>query len=229
MKKHHLLLLTLVTLFGFNSYGQIKIKKKAEKKANDVIDNLLFGKKKKAASSTSTPNSSTSDPSSPNGTSEKMDSYTPQPVDWEGIDVGSTIHFSTLIDMLPESTQGFSRTEKPEGAMYSTAGFKYSTGIKEYENGDRRLNISLSDYLGAEYLVTAQAQQYEYESTDGFVKSIEVDGMRGWITMQYDDSEGSLVLTKAGRILLSITTANTSESELKSILNDIDLTKLPIE
>lgn len=227
MKKHHLLLITAFMLIGYTSTAQIKLKKKAEKKANDVIDNLLFGKKKKKASQTSSPNSSSTSTSGAAG--GKIDSYTPKEVDWEGIDVGSTIHFSTLIDMLPESTQGFSRSEKPEGAMYSTAGFKYSTAIKQYNKDGQSLTISLSDYLGAEYLVATQTQKYEYESTDGFVKSIEEDGMSGWISVQYEDNQGSLVLTKAGRILLSISTTNTTESELKSILNDIDLSKLPIQ
>ncbi len=231
MKSCHLLLVIALAIVSTTSYGQINLKKKAERKADQTIDNLLFGKKKKKAAESSTPSNPPvpSQPSSTSTSSSDDDNYTPQPVDWGSINYGETVHFSTLIDMLPETIYGFERSEKPEGAMYSTQGLTYSTGVKTYRKDGRELMISLSDYLNAEYLVGTQTQQYEYESTDGFMKSFEDGGMTGWISMEYDDQEGTLVATKANRFLVSINVQGTNESELRAIFGELDLSNLPAE
>lgn len=227
MKKHHILYLVLA-LGSTASFGQVQVKKKAEKKANQVLDNLLFGKKKKKSSEgTTTPTNPGSTTS--NGSDNELDNYKPSPVDWGTLDMGKVIHFNSLINMLPEQTQGFVRSEKPEGAMYSTQGFTYSTGIKTYQKDGRELTITLSDYLGAEYLVGAQTQGYAYESTDGFMKSLEEGAFRGWVSMNYDGNEGTLMMTKGQRILVTVSTTGTSEGELKSIFRDLDLSQLPSE
>lgn len=232
MKYLQLLVMGCCLLISESTVAQLNLKRKAEKKADQVLDNLLFGKKKKKGTDT---NEGTQTPSSsyPSGSSESNgdsdDDYIPKSVNWDGIDAGQTIHFTTLIDLLPEATQGFKRGEKPEGAMYSTQGFKYSTGMKEYRMNDRELTITLSDYLGSEGLINAQTQQYEYESTDGFMKSIESDGMAGWLAMEYKSAEGTIILTKGNRFLLSINTGGTNEEELRAILSDVDLSSLPLE
>ena len=231
MKSYHLFICIVLMLSAITSHSQINFKKKAEKKADQVIDDFLFGKKKKQAaepSAPSTPLPPSSPESEPSGTEPATD-YTPQPVDWANVDFGETTHFRILIDMLPESIYGFNRSEKPEGAMYSNQGLTYSTGMKTYRKDGRELLISLSDYLNAEYLVGAQSQQYAYESTDGFVKSFEAQEMTGWITMEYEDQEGSVVAIKAGRFLVSINVNGTNESELRAIFNELDFSNLPVE
>lgn len=225
MKKFTLLLFAL-TMIVFTSEGQIKLKNKAEKKANQVIDDLLFGKKKKNQESSSEDTGSRTVSESPTS-SEKTDSYTPQDVDFATLEMGKSIHFNTLINILPEMTQGFLRNGKPNGATYNTQGISYSTGSKEYKNGDREMTITLNDYLGAEYFATAQtAQQFEYESTEGYSKSVEINGMKGWISYENDSKQGTLMLFKDERFFAIIQAENTSENELTAIANDLNLSRL---
>ncbi|MFK7951721.1 MAG: hypothetical protein AB8B73_02660 [Ekhidna sp.] len=226
MKKFTLLLFSLFAV-SFVSEAQLKLKKKAEKKANQVIDDFLFGKKKKNNQESSNSNSNTNTSNSVSNSTESNDSYTPEEVNFESLNLGEAIHFNTLINMLPERTQGFSRSGKPNGARYNTQGMSYSTGSKEYLNGDREMTITLNDYLGAEYFATAQtAQQFEYESTDGFSKSVELNEMNGWMTYDNSSQQGTIMLFRSERFFATITTEKTSESELKAIANDLNLSRL---
>jgi len=148
-------------------------------------------------------------------------------VDFGSLDMTKSVSFRVLMDMLPERTQGFVRDGKPQGARYSTQGVSYSFASKDYRNGDREMTISLNDYLGAEYIATAQsAQQFEYESTDGYAKSIEVDGIPGWISYDYDDREGTLFLSLDQRFYATVQAENTTEEELKGAASDVKLGRL---
>lgn len=228
-------IILLLSILG-TSYtnAQILIKKKAEKKANQVIDDFLFGKKKKNSNQSSTSaGESSSEPNTPIGSSPNQgeeDSYTPQPVNFGSLDLSKSVSFRVLIDMLPEKTQGFVREGKPQGARYNTQGVSFSTASKNYRNGDREMTITLNDYLGAEYFASAQtAQQFEYESTEGYSKSIEVDGIPGWISYDYGNKEGTMFLYLQQRFYATIQADNTSEEELKAAASDVKLSRLEAE
>lgn len=230
--KKVLFALALAVLAGANCQAQIRID---EEKAVEVID-VLFGRKKKKNqnSNATVPNygdyGQSSGSESQSEPLEDEDDYTPEEVDFGSLDMTRAISFRVLINMLPERTQGFSRNRKPEGARYSTQGISYSTGMKEYKNGNREMTISLNDYLGAEYIASAQtAQQFEYESTDGYAKSVEVDGIPGWVSIDYENNEGTLFLYLQERFYATVTTTDTSESELVAIAGDIKLARLKRE
>ncbi|MEM6643838.1 MAG: hypothetical protein AAF616_12735 [Bacteroidota bacterium] len=208
--------------------AQIRLKNKAERKANQVIDDFLFGKKKKKNQDNGQGSGDSSGSSTGTGSGNNtVDDYTPSNVDFGSLDFTQSISFRTLIDMLPERTQGFSRSAKPEGSRFSMQGASFSTAEKQYSNGDRNLQITLNDYLGAEFLAAAYtSQQYEYESTDGIAKSIEVDGIPGWINLDYNNNSGTIFLFLEQRFFTSVQADNTSESELKAIASDVNLGRL---
>lgn len=223
MKQITTTLVALIVICG-TSHAQLNLKKKGERKANEIIDNFLFGKKKKNKNSNEA-NTGGSQGSSNGGST--VDDYIPAPVDFGSLDLTKSVSFQTLINMLPERTQGFARDGKPEGARYSTQGVSYSTAMKDYLNGSREMTITLNDYLGAEFYASAMtAQQYEYESTDGYAKSIEVDGMPGWISFENRNSEGTLFLSLSSRFYMTISAEGTSESELRAVASDVDLGRL---
>lgn len=225
MKKLSIILVALVG-FSLATQAQLNLKKKGEKKANQVIDDFLFGKKKKKNNETSD-NTSSPQAGGSSDTDGSVNDYTPEEVDFGSLDFSKSISFRTLINMLPERTQGFSRDGKPEGARYSTQGVSYSTGMKDYLNNGREMTITLNDYLGAEFYATAlTAQQYEYESTDGYAKSIEVDGLAGWINFEYDSGEGTLFLSLSQRFYMTVQAEGTNEEELRAVASDVDLGRL---
>ena len=227
MKKLSFILIAMLVGTSYTN-AQIQLKKKTEKKANQVIDDFLFGKKKKKKNQ----EDSSTQPTSPTSGTDggEVDDYTPNEVDFSSLDLSKSVHFSVLIDLLPERTQGFSRDGKPQGSRYSTQGVSFSTGMKNYSDGEREMTITLNDYLGAEFYANAQsAQQFEYESTEGFAKSIEIDGIPGWVNIEYGDNDGTLFLYLEERFYATVNTTNTSEEELKAIASDIKLSRLKAE
>lgn len=213
--------------------GQVNLKKKAEKKADQVIDNFLFGKKKKKQTES---NPGVTEPVSGTNNSfpeseRSEETFTPEPVNVEAIDLGKSIPFRTLIHFLPEATQGYQRIGKPEGSTMKMQGISYSVGQKKYSSGYKELEIVLYDYLGAENYATAMtAGQYEYESTEGYSKSVMVDEMNGWVSQDYSSKESNLMLFKDGRFWLMISGMDLDQATLVRIAKDVELDRLmPIE
>lgn len=227
--KRTILLFTFVMLLS-NVYGQVDWKRKAEKKADQVVDKLLFGKKKKKKQVEQDQEANQPLPNySPSSQEEPSDEQTfqPEPVDFGSIDMGNSIPFRTLINILPESTQGYRRVGKPEGSTMKMQGVAYSMAQKSYTNDTKELEITLYDYLGAESYATAMtAGQYEYESTEGYSKSIVVDDMNGWITYDNSSKESNLMLFKDGRFWVMVSGENLDEDALTSIAKDLDLGRL---
>ncbi|MDW3192206.1 MAG: hypothetical protein R8G66_07570 [Cytophagales bacterium] len=212
-----------------NVYGQVDWKRKAEKKADQVVDKLLFGKKKKKNAEqnqeVNQPNPDYSTSSQEETSNE--DTFQPESVDFESIDMGNSIPFRTLINILPESTQGYQREGKPEGSTMKMQGVAYSMAQKSYSNGSKDLEITLYDYLGAEsYAMAMTSGQYEYESTEGYSKSIVIDSMNGWITYDNSSKESNLMLFKDGRFWVMVSGENLDENALTNIAKDVDLGRL---
>lgn len=225
-----ILAISAMLLLSISLHGQVSWKKragqKAEEKADQVIDNLFKKKKKKTSTGTTTTPTPSSD-SQPVESTPSADEFTPEPVDYSTLNLGSSIPFRTLINMLPEETNGFIREGKPEGSTLKMQGTTYSVASKQYNNGSSELEIMLYDYLGAESYATAMsAGQFEYESTEGSSKSIDIDGMTGWVTQDFESRESNLMLFKDGRFWLAISGQDLNEETLTAIAKDIPLDKL---
>lgn len=229
IKMRLLLTIVLSTSILFSSEAQINLKQKLEKKADQTIDNLLFGKKKKQTEPVSpTYDIPVSNQANYDPQENDNDDYTPGSTSFEGVSGNELIHFSLLIDLLPETAAGIPRSEKPDGSIMRTANLNISMGSKFYENKNQKITITLSDYKDAAMIFSAQAGQfYEYESTDGYMKQITVSGYNGWVSGDTDNEETNLSLSVKERYLLLIEGNGLTEAQLKQIANSVDLNKLP--
>ena len=224
------LLCLLAVVLWLCADAQLNLKKKLEKKADQEIDKLLFKKKKKNAEDTDgtydLPGGGSASSNKSSGGS--MDDYEPKPVDFESIDGEELVHFTILIDMLPEETNGYVRSQKPDGSIYKSASFNISTGSKEYTNDGKTLQLSIFDYKEAAMIYTTQAGQfYEYESTEGYTKTIEVNGFKGWVSQDYDDNNLTLFLGVKDRYIFTADMEDGDLDVMKSIVNEIPVDKLP--
>lgn len=211
--------------------AQINIKSKLERKADETIDDLLFGKKKKGSSDTdpSAPGS-TGDPAATYEAEDETDplgGYTRQPVNYGSMSPTKVVPFRDLIDFLPDRMGGQTLSAKPEGATMNYGEFQYSMGMKTYGAGETQVRANIIDYLQTGSLLEAYTNQYEYESTDGMMKSVTVKGFPGWFSANYNSGESSMVLVVNQRFYVSVNGTNLSQSELEGLLSGLDLEKLP--
>ncbi|XOV93288.1 MAG: hypothetical protein ACFHWX_00990 [Bacteroidota bacterium] len=230
MKK--LLIMSLLAIGLFPASAQLNLKNKLERKADQVVDDLLFGKKKKDKDSGSSSSSSTT----PGEASETYKSdndnapnggYVRKPVDYGSMNTGETVHFRQLIDFLPDNVGPFSLSDKPDGASMRFGEASYSSASKKYSNGDQDMSISIFDYLFTGALFGAYANAYKYESTEGMMKSIEVEGQPGWFSTTYESGSTQLTLVINNRFMLSISLEGASEDQLKEYVGTMEINKLP--
>ena len=228
MKK--ILILSMLVLVLYPASAQLNLKNKFERKADEVVDDLLFGKKKKDKNSSST-SSSPSGEASETYKSENEDApnggYVRKPVDYGRMNTGETVHFRDLIDFLPDDVGSYSLADKPDGASMRFGESSYSYAAKEYSNGDEEMSIMIYDYLFTGAMFGAYANAYEYETTEGIMKSVKVAGYPGWFSTTYESGEAQLMLVINNRFMLNINRRGASESELSGYAGDLELNKLP--
>ncbi len=223
-----ILILTLLVMVIYPASAQLNLKKKFERKADEVVDDLLFGKKKKDKNSGSTaPSGEASETYKPENEDAPLGGYVRKPVDYGRMNTGETVHFRDLIDFLPDDVGSYSLADKPDGASMRFGEASYSYAEKQYSNGDDDMSIMIYDYLFTGAMFGAYANAYEYETTEGIMKSVEVEGFPGWFSTTYESGETQLVLVINNRFMLNINRQGASESELSGYAGTMELSKLP--
>lgn len=228
MKK--LLILSLLAVVTYPASPQLNLGRKLERKADEVVDDLLFGKKKKnkdSGSSSSAPSGEANETYQSENANAPNGGYVRKPVDYGRMNTGATVHFRDLIDFLPDDVGSFSLSDKPDGASMRFGEASYSYASKQYSHGDDEMSIMIYDYLFTGAMFGAYANAYEYETTEGIMKSVEVEGFPGWFSTTYESGETQLVLVINNRFMLNINQRGATEPELKSYAGTLELSKLP--
>jgi hypothetical protein len=223
--------LLCVILLTNISQAQINIKSKLEKKADEAIDDLLFGKKKSGSSGSSTSSETYSSPDvytdEESTESNPLGNYSRESVNYSSLSASQIVNFRDLINFLPDKMGGYSLSEKPEGATTRYGELTYSTGGKNYSDGKKEMSASIFDYLKVGAMLSGYTNQYETESSDGIMKSIEVKGQPGWFTANYESGETNMMLIVNDRFLLMLTGSNLTEATLKGFMQSMDIDQLP--
>lgn len=211
--------------------AQINIKDKISKKVNMEIDKALFGEGKKNNNTNSGSGSTndgevmetyeSTDESDPTG------GYVRQPVNYGSLSKSQVVGFRELINFLPDQFGSYKLSSKPEGSTMKYGEFNYSLGGKNYSKGEESLRVSIFDYVFTGPLLEVYQNQYEYESTDGVTRSVDVNGYPGWFTANYNSGETALMLVVNRRFLISFNGENLDESALKTFAGNLELNKLP--
>ncbi|MEQ8471930.1 MAG: hypothetical protein RIC35_12135 [Marinoscillum sp.] len=227
-----LLLLPAITVCN----GQAKLKEKLSKKANQELDNLLFGKKDKEKN-TSDPNTTQntnesdteygSETEDAYGGNDPLGGYKRSSVEYGSLSTTQVVGFRDLINFLPDDFGSYKLSSKPDGSTMKYGEYEYSSGMKAYENGSAELTASIFDYMQTGGILAAYTNKYEYESTEGMLRSIEVSGFPGWFTVDFESKSTSFALTVNNRFLITISGYGISEIEGRAYLQSMDLSSLP--
>ena len=139
-------------------------------------------------------------------------------------DTVETISLKELLDRLPPVPQGWTAA-KPKGETNSWGDYYISQVRQTYTNQDKEITVSIFDWSfnSTLHLPLLLTTGFSRESTEGYNKAIELDGILGREEYTYDSRQGSLNLLIDSRFLVQIDGSNIESTELRDWWQSIDL------
>src|SRR5437667_9416936 len=138
----------------------------------------------------------------------------------EPILVPEAVEYRKLLPILPEAPQGWV-ADKPEGSTEDVGGFRITNVHRDYHKGegDKAPNAAISildsvanpDYVAA----TPAAWDRNSESSEGYSKSVTIDGNPGFEAFENESKHATLWVMIANRYFLQIELQNQEPSELQ--------------
>jgi hypothetical protein len=149
----------------------------------------------------------------------------------EPILVPDAVDYQKLLPILPEPPSGWT-ADKPEGSTEDVGGFRITNVHRDYHKGegDKAPTAAISildsvanpDYVSA----TTAAWNNNTESSEGYGKSVTIDGNSGFEAFEKDSKHATLWVMVAKRYFVQIELQNQEPSELQEWIKRVDLKKL---
>ena len=149
----------------------------------------------------------------------------------EPILVPDAIDYQKLLPILPEPSAGWT-ADKPEGSTEDVGGFKITNVHRDYRKGEGEKapstaisildSVANPDYVSA----TTEAWKSNSDTSEGYAKSVNIDGNPGFETFEKDTRHAALWVMIADRYFVQIELQNQEPGELQGWIKRIDLKKL---
>jgi len=149
----------------------------------------------------------------------------------EPILVPEAVDYQKLLPVLPEPPLGWT-AEKPEGSTEDVGGFRITNVHRDYHKGegDKAPTAAISildsvanpDYVSA----TTAAWNSNSESSEGYSKSVTIDGNPGFEAFEKDTKHATLWLMIANRYFVQVELQNQDPAQLQEWVKRVDLKKL---
>jgi hypothetical protein len=149
----------------------------------------------------------------------------------EPILVPEAVDFQKLLPVLPEQPPGWT-ADKPEGSTEDVGGFKITNVHRDYRKGEGEKapsaaisildSVANPDYVSA----TTEAWKSSSDTSEGYAKSVTIDGNPGFETFEKDTRHATLWVMIADRYFVQIELQNEEPAELQQWIKRIDLKKL---
>ena len=149
----------------------------------------------------------------------------------EPILLPEAIDYQKLLAILPEPPSGWT-ADKPEGSTEDVGGFKITNVHRDYHKGEGEKapsvaisildSVSNPDYVSA----TTEAWKSNSDTSEGYAKSVTIDGNPGFETFEKDTKHAALWVMIAGRYFVQIELQNQEPGELQEWIKRVDLKKL---
>jgi len=146
-------------------------------------------------------------------------------------DAPEVVDYHKLLPLLPEAPAGWT-AEEAEGSTSDMSGSKLTNVHRDYRKGqgDNVPTASISildsaanpDYASA----TTAAWNYNTQTSEGYSKSITIDGSPGFEAYETERKHGSLWLMVAKRYFVQVELTGQDPKELQQWIKRIDLKKL---
>jgi len=149
----------------------------------------------------------------------------------EPILVPDVVDYQKLLPVLPEAPPGWT-ADKPEGSTEDAGGFRITNVHRDYHKGEGAkapsAAISILDSAANPDYVTATTAAWNNtsETTEGYGKSVTIDGNPGFEAFERESKHAALWVMIANRYFLQIELQNQDPKELQEWIKRIDLKKL---
>lgn len=139
---------------------------------------------------------------------------------------GEVVDFRVLKEALPEKLVGMKRTSHT-GQKAGMAGFSISTAEAQYEDGDKRISISISDTGGMGMALSAMAAwsqlEIDSETDDGYERTTMIDGKKAIEKYNRTTKHGEISMISADRFIVTIKGKNIEEEDMRKAINKIEV------
>src|SRR6266511_3388507 len=149
----------------------------------------------------------------------------------EPILVPDSVDYQKLLPVLPDAPQGWI-ADKPEGSTEDVGGFRITNVHRDYRKGEGEnvptAAISILDSVAnPDYVsTTTAAWNNTSETSEGYGKSVTIDGNPGFETFEKEGTHATLWIMVANRYFLQIELQNQDPKELQEWVKRVDLKKL---
>jgi len=145
--------------------------------------------------------------------------------------VPDAVNYQKLLPILPEPPAGWS-ADKPEGSTEDVGGFRITNVHRDYRKGEGEKapsaaisildSVANPDYVSA----TTEAWKSNSDTSEGYAKSVNIDGKPGFETFEKDTKHAALWVMIADRYFVQIELQNQEPGELQEWIKRVDLKKL---
>lgn len=136
------------------------------------------------------------------------------------------VNFRELKKLMPEKIDGMKR-KSHEGQTTGFGGMKLSTAEAAYRDGDRRLDLTITDTggLGAALMGMAMWKNLEIDKEDdnGFERTTEINGHKAFVKYDKRNERSEISVLYNDRIVAVAKGRGISFSDLGDILEDLDI------
>lgn len=149
----------------------------------------------------------------------------------EPILVPEAVDYQKLLPILPEPLAGWT-ADKPEGSTEDVGGFRITNVHRDYRKGEGEKapsaaisildSVANPDYVSA----TTEAWKSNSDTSEGYAKSVSIDGNPGFETFEKDTRHAALWVMIADRYFVQVELQNEEPAELQEWIKRIDLKKL---
>jgi hypothetical protein len=149
----------------------------------------------------------------------------------EPILVPDAVDYQKLLPILPEPPPGWT-ADKPEGSTEDVGGFKITNVHRDYRKGEGEKTpsgaISILDSVANPDYVTATTAAWhsDSESSEGYGKSVTIDGNPGFETFEKETKHATLWVMIADRYFVQVELQNQEPGDLQEWIKRVNLKKL---
>lgn len=146
-------------------------------------------------------------------------------------DAPEVVDYQKLLPLLPKAPDGW-KADEPEGSTSEVGGFRLTNVHRDYKKGDGdnvpTAAISILDSAANPDYASATTAAWNYNSntTEGYSKSITIDGNPGFEAYETERKHGSLWLMVAKRYFVQVELMGQDPKELQQWIKRVDLKKL---
>lgn len=138
------------------------------------------------------------------------------------------VHFKELMSILAiDPPADWKVSEKPKGKTLKSPVQLSEAEVEFKSGGDKKIEIKIVDGLGSMLPFMNLARGMEMESSEEYVKPIEIQGFKGTEKFEFKDKKGEIILPVANRFMVTIEGKGIDNNDvIKEIAGKMDLKKL---